>query len=211
MKKILYIGGVGSDSHTVDGIARLLEARLNANVIAMSFSKAYANKARVARLAPECTVITHSAGMLLLKDTAPKEVIAIAPPMPTPSSLILLRSFHKTIALLTSGRESIGRPRKVASYHIHSFKEHVFRPTFNSVLLRSISMFDAARCAVELQRCGAKVTLGFMENDRLFPDSHLHPHIEVAKKQGVKVSDIVLGHHDEFVLYPLEVLAQMGY
>jgi hypothetical protein len=211
MKKILYIGGVGSDSHMADGVARVLESKFSANVIAMGFGDAYANKAKIARLAPECTVITHSAGMLLLKDIAPKEVIAIAPPMPTPPSLILLRSFPKTFALLTSGRESNGRPRKVASYHLHSFKAHLLKPASNSLLLRSISTFDAARCAVELQRCGVKVTLGFMENDRLFPDSHLHPHIEVAKKQGVKVSDVVLGHHDEFVLYPLEVLAQMGY
>jgi hypothetical protein len=211
MKKILYIGGVGSDSHTVDGIARLLESKFNANVIAMSFSKAYDSKATIARLAPECMVITHSAGMLLLKDIAPKELIAIAPPMPTPPSVILLRSFPKTLALIHSGKESTGRPWRVLGYHLHSFEEHVLRPRSNSMLLREISTFDAAQRAVELQRCGTKVTLGFMENDRLFPDSHLHPHIEVAKEQGVKISDVVLGHHDEFVLYPLEVLAQLGY
>jgi hypothetical protein len=210
MKKILYIGGVGSDSHIVDGIARILESKFDANVVAMSFSKAFDSKAKIARLAPECTVITHSAGMLLLKDIAPKELIAIAPPMPTLPSLILLRSFPKTFALFASGRESAGRPRKVAGYHLHSFEEHLLRPRSNSMLLKEISAFNAAQRAVELRRCGTKVMLGFMENDRLFPDSHLHPHVEVAKKQGVKVSDLILGHHDEFILYPLEVLAQMG-
>lgn len=210
MKKILYIGGVGSDSHTVGSIVRALEAVFDASIVGMAFSEAYRNKAKIARLAPDCTVITHSAGMMLLKDTAPKELIAIAPPMPTLPSLIFLRSFPKTLALMKSGRESFDRPLKVTLYHLHAFAQHLLRPLSNGMQLKEISSFNSAQRAVEFQRCGTKVTLGFMENDRLFPDSHAHPHVEVAKKQGVRVYDVVLGHHDEFVLYPLEVLAQLG-
>ena len=210
MKKILYIGGVGSDSHTVGVVVRALETAMNASVIGMAFSEAYRNKARVARLVPDCMVITHSAGMVLLKDMAPKELIAIAPPMPTLPSLILLRSFPKTLALIRSGRESVDRPLKVALYHLHSLAEHITRPFSNSMLLKEISLFDAAQRAVEFQRCGAKVTLAFMENDMLFPDSFVHTHIEVAKSHGVQVREMILGHHDELVLYPLEVFAQLG-
>ena len=210
MKKILYIGGVGSDSHTVGVVVRALEAAFDASVIGMAFSEAHRNMARVARLVPECTVITHSAGMVLLKDMAPKELIAIAPPMPTLPSLILLRSFPKTVALIRSGRESIDRPLKVMFYHLHSVLEHILRPFSNSMLLKEISVFDAAQRAVEFQRCGTKVTLAFMENDRLFPDSLVHPHIEVAREYGVEIKEMILGHHDELVLYPLEVLVQLG-
>jgi hypothetical protein len=50
-----------------------------------------------------------------------------------------------------------------------------------------------------------------MENDVLFPEISQHPHIEVAKECGVMVRDTILGHHDEFTLYPTEVMAQLGY
>jgi len=211
MKKILYIGGVGSDSHLVDGIARMLERQYDANVIAMSFSEARRNKAKVARLAPECLVITHAAGMLLLKNTTPKELIAIAPPMPTLLSLLLWRSFPAVGALIASGKESSGRPNKVLRYLLRSLVEHILHPFHNGLLLKEISLFNAAQVAVEMKRCGTKVTLGFMENDRLSPDAYLHPHLEIAKQQGVAIYDTVLGHHDELGLYPLEVLAQVGY
>jgi hypothetical protein len=211
MKKILYIGGVGSDSHLVDGIARMLERQFDANVVAMSFSAARKNKAKVARLAPECLVITHAAGMLLLKNTTPKELIAIAPPMPTLLSLLLWRSFPAVGTLIAGSRESAGRPRKVTEYLLRSLAEHVLHPFHNSLLLKEISLFNAAQIAVEMRRCGTKVTLGFMDNDKLSPDAQQHPHLEIARQQGVAVYDTVLGHHDELGLYPLEVLAQVGY
>ena len=211
MKKILYIGGVGSDSHLVSTVVRSLAAQCDANVVGLTFSAAHKDQARVARLAPDCLVIAHASAMVLLKHTAPKELIAIAPPMPTRSSLLLLRIFSKTFAFLASGSESEGRPGKLWNYYAHTLIEHVMRPYQNNMLLGEISGFDAARTAVELARCGTKVTLGFMENDRLFPESSRHPHIEIAKLHGVTVHDTVLGHRDEFVLYPTEVLAQLGY
>ncbi|HSW77655.1 MAG TPA: hypothetical protein VLG36_02555 [Candidatus Chromulinivoraceae bacterium] len=209
MKKILYIGGVGSDSHLVDALASALATQFDVNVMAMSFSEAYKNNAQVARLVPECLVITHSTGMVLLKNMAPKELIAIAPPMPSLPSLLLWRSFPKTIALIASGRESIDRPQKLLAYHLHFIKEHILRPYLNNALVREIGAFDAAQQAVEMVRCGSKVTLGFMENDKLFPQAATHPHLELAKDQGVTIVDMILGHHDEFVLYPTEVLAQL--
>jgi hypothetical protein len=209
VKKILYIGGVGSDSHLVDAIAMELASQFNVNVIGMSFSEAHKNSARVARLVPESLVITHSAGMMLLKNMVPKELIAIAPPMPSLPSLLVWRSFPKTIAFIASGKESMGRPRKLLDYHLHSAKEHIVHPHHNSALLRQIGLFDAAQQAVEMVKCGSKVTLGFMENERLFPHAAMHPHVELAKEQGVTVVSMILGHHDEFVLYPTEVMAQL--
>jgi hypothetical protein len=209
MDKILYIGGVGSDTHLVKNVSDALSTYFKTNVVGFSFSEATQNRAQIARIAPDALVITHSAGMVLLKDSTPREVLAIAPPMPSVPSMLVWRSFPKTMALLASGREARDRPRKLLSYHVHSAIEHIRRPYGNSMYLKEISFFDAAKSAVELTKMGAKVTLGFMENDRLFPYSAGHPHIELAKNEGVEVLDTVLGHHDEFILYPLEVLAQL--
>lgn len=206
---MLYIGGVGSDTYLVKGVVSALETHFQANVIGLSFSEASRNRARLARLATDAVVVTHSAGMMLLRDSTPLEVIAIAPPMPSLPSLLLWRSFPKTAALLASGREAHDRPQKLLAYHVHAAVEHIRHPFDNSMYLKEISFFDAARSAVELTKAGVKVTLGFMENERLFPYSADHPHVELAKKEGVQIFETILGHHDEFVLYPLEVLAQL--
>jgi hypothetical protein len=209
MRKVLYLGGVGSDSHLVDSVARELAVQFKLNAVGMSFSETYKNRAYVARLVQDSLVITHSAGMMLLKSMSPREVIAIAPPMPVVPSLLLWRSFPKTIALVRSGGESVGRPRKLLDYHLHSLKEHIVQPHLNSMQLSEVGAFDAACLAVEMVKSGSKVTLGFMENDRLFPEAARHPHLEIAKRQGVQIYDNIIGHHDEFILYPIEVLAQL--
>lgn len=209
MDKIVYIGGVGSDAYLANRIANALSGYFGMNVIGLSFSEAVRSRAKVARIAPSALIITHSAGMMLLQDSMPREVLAIAPPMPSYPSMLVWRSFPKTVALLASGREAYDRPQKVLTYHLHSAVEHVRRPYSNGMLLREIASFDAAKSAVELTKTGARVTLGFMENDKLFPYSANHPHVELAKSEGVQVLNGVLGHHDEFVLYPLEVISQL--
>ncbi|QQG51308.1 MAG: hypothetical protein HZB75_02265 [Candidatus Saccharibacteria bacterium] len=209
MEKILYIGGIGSSSHSVETVAAALSAQFKLNVIAMSFSMACSQRARVAQLARESLVITHSEGILALKDTAPMELVAVAPPMPSHPLLLIGRAFPKTFALLLSGRESYERPRKLIDYHARLLLEHGLHPRYNSMMIREVASFDVARFAVEVTMTGGKVTLGFMEHDLLFPGAHLHPHIEVAKERGVKVFENIIGQHDEFALYPVDVMAQM--
>jgi hypothetical protein len=211
MDKIVYIGGIGSDTRQVEQIARALSAQFKKNVVAFSFSKARKETAKIARLVPDCLVITHAAGLMLLKNTTPKEVIAIAPPMPTLPSLLLWRGILKVIALFGSSNESHERRRKVLLRQLYAAGEYVARPQHSSALLRDISAFNSARLAVEIINGGGKVTIGLMENDIIFPELSQHPHIEVAKECGVTVCDNILGHHDEFTLYPIEVMAQLGY
>lgn len=94
-------------------------------------------------------------------------------------------------------------------YNFNSLGEHLLRPRYNGMLLREICLFNAAQRAVEIKHSGAEAQLVFMENDRLFPGAHLHPHVEIAKQQGVRIS-VIAGHHDEFALYPLEILTQLN-
>lgn len=209
MEKILYIGGMGSNSGAVGDVASALEAQFNVNVIGMSFSEAYVKRAVIARLACESLVITHSTGIMLLKDTTPKELIAIAPPMPSRPLLLALRTIPKTIALLLSGRESYERPQKLLNHHMRAILEHGVRPHYNNMIVQEVAKFDAAQFSVEVVMAGGKVTLGFMERELLFPGSNIHPHIEVAKKHGVSVFENIIGQHDEFALYPIDVMAQM--
>lgn len=210
MRKVIYIGGVGSDSYMAGLIAQALSTHFDTNVAGFSFRDAYRHGALIAQLAPDSLVITHSAGMVLLKHMAPKELIAIAPPMPTPPSALFLRSAPKTVALLRSGKESASRPRRIRTYHIHALKEHLLWPHYNSLRVSEISMFNAAQTAVEMTKRGSRVTIAFMENDKLYPDVSQHPHIAIARKNGVTIGSPIIGQHDEFLLYPVEVLAQIA-
>lgn len=209
MEKVLYIGGIGSNSHSVGLVAAALSTQFKVNVLGVSFSEACAGRAKIARLAQDSLVITHSEGVIILKDMAPKELIAIAPPMPSHPLLLIGRAFPKTIALLVSGRESHERPQKLIDYHARLLLEHGMRPQYNSLMIREVALFDVAKFAVEIAMMGGKVTLGFMEHDLLFPGANLHPHIEVARKHGVEVFENIIGQHDEFALYPVDIMAQV--
>ncbi len=210
MRRVIYIGGIGSDSYIAGLVAQALSTHFGTNVVGFSFRDAHRQGALIAQLASDSLVITHSAGMAALKHIVPKELIAIAPPMPTPPIALFLRSTPKTIALLRSGRVLQGRSRRVRLYHTHALKEHLLWPHYNSLKLGEISVFNAAQTAVEMVKGGGSVTLAFMEHDVLYPDSYQHPHVAVAREHGVAISPPIIGHHDEFVLYPAEVLAQIA-
>lgn len=211
MDSILYIGGVGSSTRQISGITGALEAYYGMSVVGMSFSDAIKNPLLVARLADNSLVITHSAGVLALQSAAPRGLIAFAPPMPTRIPLLLVRTAAKTISLFKSSKESDGRWQKILSYHMHALVEHVLGPYYNTGRLAEISKFDSALFAVTLANRGSRVVIGLMENDVLFPQSTEHPHIQTAKNHGVIIREGLLGHHDEFLLYPFDVLTQLNY
>jgi hypothetical protein len=210
MDTIIYIGGVGSHTRQIDDISRELAAYYKKDVIGLTLRAARQDPAKVARLVHNNLVITHSAGVTVLGDTAPSEVIAIAPPLPAMAYELVWRSLLKTIELYKSRRESYERQQKIRLYHSGSFIEHITRPHHNIGHLPRIVGFDAAHQAVTFVTRGTKVTLGFMENDVLYPRSSEYHNVITAKEHGVVVHDNLLGHHDEFVLYPLDVLAQLN-
>jgi hypothetical protein len=210
MDKIIYIGGVGSHNRQVDVISRELSDYYKKDVIGLTLRAARQDPVRVARLVQDNLVVTHSAGMTVLGDTAPSEVIAIAPPLPALAYELILRSLSKTVELYKSRRESYERQQKIRLYHSGSVLEHITQPQHNVGHLPRIVQFDAAHQAVAFVTRGTKVTLGFMDNDMLYPRSGEHHNVITAEQHGVVVHNNLLGHHDEFVLYPLDVLAQLN-
>ncbi|HMH70504.1 MAG TPA: hypothetical protein VK502_03815 [Candidatus Saccharimonadales bacterium] len=209
MNNILYIGGVASNPRQVSGVVDALSVQYGTCVKGMSFSEAQKNRALVARLAQDCTVITHSAGMLMLAYCTPKEIIAIAPPMVASVPLLIGRGILKTFTLFRSGRESRERRRKIIAYHIGTMGEYLIRPFYISGQMTSIGIFNAAKEAVAMAANGSKVTLCFMQDEHLFSLSSSHPDVAVAKQFGVTVYDDIIGHHDDFLLFPLDVLGQI--
>lgn len=210
MDKILYIGGMASNSYQVKLVSDELERHYGLNVVGMSFREAQKNLALVARLAAESLVITHSAGMILLKHITPLELIAIAPPMPLGIPRLIISNIPRTSALLKSYKGQPERRRKILRYNRNATIEHLTHPRYNVGQIKKLSTFDSAKEAVAMTTNGAKVTLCLMETERVFTDTALHPHIDLAKEHGVIVHEIIPGQHDEFLLYPLEILANIN-
>ena len=210
MDKILYIGGMASNSYQIKVVSDELERHYGLNVVGMSFREAQKDLALVARLAAESLVITHSAGMILLKHITPLELIAIAPPMPLSVSRLILSNMPRTSALLKSYKGQPERRQKILRYNRGAMAEHIAHPRYNAGQVKKLSTFDTAKEAVAMTTNGAKVTLCLMDAEYVFTDTASHPHIDLAKEHGVIVHENVPGQHDEFLLYPLEVLANIN-
>jgi hypothetical protein len=166
----------------------------------------YPDKIRL--LAHNGTVVTHSAGITALHDIIPKELIAIAPPMPTRTLMLVVRSFPKTISLIKSAQRSSLRRKQVISYHLRSLYEHAVHVRYNSAQIGKISQFNTAFVVSVMLRQGSRVRIGIMEGDLLFPDIINHPHIDTASVQGALVTKLD-GEHDDFLFDPIPILDEL--
>lgn len=207
--RILFIGGFGSHPDQVALVARALAQHYDQPVIGVSFSEAQRSLARIADVSRDCIVITHSSGVVLCENLTPKELIIIAPSLPTTLPVIVWRGFLKTIGLTMSGSRSVARRYKIRRYHRNVIKEHIARPTHNLGSGAKILRFNVAELAIKMIGRGVKVSLALMSQDLLYPKAAHHIHIDMARRYGVEVHEAIEGHHDEFLLCPLDVMRQI--
>jgi hypothetical protein len=210
MTQLVFIGGFGSNRFQVDLVADVLSEHYDQPVIGISFSEAQQNLTEVSQIVRDGTVITHSAGLLLCENMTPKEIIAIAPPVPGFLPLMAWRMIVKTVSLVRSGYMLEERARKIHNYHVHAFREHVQQPGYNIGQVTKVSQFDPAQSAVKMINRGVTMTLGFMSHDLLYSRSARHVHVDMARQHGAIVHENLEGHHDEFLLYPLKILEQIN-
>jgi hypothetical protein len=207
---ILFIGGLGCHSDQARFVAKVLSDHYGQRVVGVSFSEAQKNLTDIARLSRDCIVITHGSGLVLCEDLTPKELIAIAPSLPATIPIMVWRCALKSAALTRSAGVSALRAYKIRAYHRSAVKEHIIRLRYNSGQMGRIATFDPAKLAVKMIHRRVRVTLGFMSRDFLYPRSAHHVHVDMARRHGAEVHDDIKGHHDEFMLYPLDILAQLN-
>jgi hypothetical protein len=210
MAHMIFIGGFGSHSSQIASVAQSLSDHYNQEVVGVSFSEAQKNLTQVATLARDSIIITHASGMMLLDDMTPQEVIAIAPSLPSTIPITIWRGIKKTASLLKSTSQSNDRSKKVHFYHLRTAKEFITRPQYNIGQVGDMCRFNPAEAAVKMINRGAKVTLGFMDHDLLYPQSARHVHVDMARRHGAEIHEDIKGHHDEFLLYPLKILEQLN-
>jgi hypothetical protein len=144
---MLFIGGLGNHKDQARFVAKVLSDHYKQRVVGVSFSEAQKNLASIASISRDCILITHASGLALCEDLTPKELIAIAPSLPTTFPLMTWRHGLKTAALMRSGNKSVLRSYKIRAYHRNALKEHFSRPLYNSGQLGRICRFDPSQLA----------------------------------------------------------------
>ncbi|HSW77656.1 MAG TPA: hypothetical protein VLG36_02560 [Candidatus Chromulinivoraceae bacterium] len=95
----VLVGGFASGPRQMEKVAQSLAAHYDEDVEAIPFREAMTDAARLERMTRQADVITHSAGMVALKDMSPDSITAIAPPVPVWAPLLALRGIASTTEL----------------------------------------------------------------------------------------------------------------
>src|SRR5688500_17370193 len=92
MAHIVVIGGFASSRSHLERVTTNLSEYWNEEITGVSFRKGMEDGVKLEQLVRKAKVFTHSAGILALKNTAPSEIVAIAPPLPTRPHTLLARA-----------------------------------------------------------------------------------------------------------------------
>lgn len=210
MDTIVFIGGIGSNRSQVEAVGQELSDYYSQPVQVFSFRDAWQNREKIRELTQGAHVITHSAGMATLGGTNPKEIVAIAPPIPTQPSALIWRSVPKTIQLVKRSRDNELRRQKVREYHKYATIEHSRYPHYNLGYLSRVGRFDPFKAGQKMARGGTAVTLAFMQDDLLFFNTARFYFVNEMNEHGIDVRLDIPGEHDEFLLYPISVIEKLS-
>jgi hypothetical protein len=203
MARNVIVGGFASGKKQVEKVAHSLAAYHDADFEGISFREAMTNRNRLDRMTRDANVITHSAGMVAIKDMRPRSIDAMAPPVPVWAPLLAARAIASTAELAAvswmpwQGVEVEGCLRdgtEELCAHFHG----------NLRWLGRISSFNSLQAGVAAQEAGIRTGLAFMNRDVLFqPDKH---QVARARKMGLRVVTVA-GTHEDFIRRPVGVFS----
>lgn len=202
--KHVFIGGFASNHRQVEIVADELSQFFDDEVEGLSLREAISEPVRVDAMVRGSCVVTHSAGIIALHHTSPREIVAVAPPIPVSVPRLVGRAAVKTSKLTIGSLRSMDRFRRVNGYNIQSSAELIAHPISNFRLLGGISQVDSLELAAAAYQNDIDVTIGFMSEDVFFRPTDTQ--LEHARKIGLHIVSGVKGEHDEVLLYPNRVV-----
>lgn len=198
MNRLLYIPGLGNPQSSADRVADRLATHLGFEVSdGITLGNALADPERVYKAAKGADmVISGSAGFMTLKGVFAKEIHGFNPPLPSSrwrlAGQTVLRGWREREA------NNINAPLRVDEGFFEEVKADPWRH-LGPFLDGRISRFDAIQAAIDANRSGISVGLGFTNRD-----SYFHPtpeQISQARANSVLIA-LIEGVHDELVLRP---------
>jgi len=199
----VLVGGFASGPRQMEKVAQSIAVHYDEDVEAISFREAMTDTARLERMTRQADVITHSAGMIALKDMNPESITAIAPPVPVWAPLLALRAIASTTELALHSAIPGCEPDEVSGCIRDGAAELLLHLEGNMRWMGLIALFDALEASRAAQEAGIITGLAFMRNDKLF---QVHSRkIEVTRRAGVNAV-IISGAHEDFIKTPRRIL-----
>lgn len=203
MARKVIVGGFASNERQMNRVAEHLSEFYDEDVEAMSFRAAMNEPVKLEQFVRGATVFTHSAGMLAVQHTNPHEIVAIAPPVPTPVRSLILRAGYSAYDRAVQAR---GKKGKLTTGQAFEFgKEIALHSNANLGRLGMISTFNAIEVGIAAKEAGIEADIAFMSEDRLFQLSDAQ--YRKASEAGLSLMSIH-GGHEQFTLEPSEVIAE---
>lgn len=200
----VIVGGFASGKKQVEKVAYSLAAYHDEDFEGISFREAMTDRDRLDRITRGARVITHSAGMVAMKDMRPKSIDAIAPPVPVWAPFLAARAVASTVELAAGNCIPWQEADEVGGCLRNGTEELLVHLHGNMRWLGHIASFNALRAGVAAHEAGITAGLAFMNGDVLF-----QPHkkdVAWARKVGLYVVTVA-GAHEEFIRRPTSVFS----
>jgi len=206
MVKLVYIGGFSGRSPRDAMCDALLETFNVDDLDAFTFAEAMKHPDEVRRALVGALAVTHSAGVLALRGTAPTEAHIFNPPFPrSPWALASRLTWLKTRGMFTRGYREYGAAGlgAAARFSGASVAELALHPVGNFSHLPEIAKTDGFEEATALLHGDIPAVTIHTDHDEYFP----LPPDKANVPSGLKVRELH-GEHDEIILRPYDLLRQ---
>ncbi len=204
MARALYIGGFGNGKTSAEGVGEALVASGHyEDATTMTFAHAMDNPHEVAMAAKSVDTFTHSAGLLALEGTKPKEIVSVGAPLPTTVPRLMVGTGKKTARMVGHSLTGGEAFKAVNKYNASSMAELARHPLGNLRHLREIARTNSIYLADSALRAGIPTWLHYNERDDYFRPTK--EQIQMAFLLDIELH-MIPGQHDELPLYPAETL-----
>ncbi|HWZ65291.1 MAG TPA: hypothetical protein VNX65_00670 [Patescibacteria group bacterium] len=210
MSRVVYIGGVGNGTISLERVtAALIDSpQFDCDdVDAFPFAYAMDHPDEVRDAALGVDAVAHSGGILPLKGTYPKEIIAFGSPLPTKIRTLLGRTVGLIAGLHLpgAGLETFRDIPAVGMCDLDIITEFGLHPRRNLRRLGEVSVFNAIHLARDAVASGIPASLVYTRDDEYFKPTR--EQMAEAEHGRVRVMTLPTGVHAELVLRPAKTLA----
>lgn len=200
----VIVGGFASGKKQVEKVAHSLATYHDDDFEGISFREAMTDRNRLDRMTKGACVITHSAGMLAMKDMRPASIDAIAPPVPVWAPILAAKAIASTAELAAGSCVPWNEADEVSGCLRNGTEELCTHLHANMRWLGHIAAFDALKTGVAAHKAGIATGLAFMSGDVLFQPRQSE--VMQARRAGLYVVTVA-GAHEEFIKRPVRVFS----
>jgi hypothetical protein len=200
----VIVGGFASGKKQVEKVAHSLATYHDDDFEGISFREAMTERDRLDRMTKGAYVITHSAGMLAMKDMRQASIVDFAPAVPVWAPILAAKAIASTAELAAGSCVPWSEADEVSGCLRNGTEELCTHLHAKMRWLGHIAAFDALKAGVAAHKAGITTGLAFMSGVDLFQQRHRE--IMRARQAGLYVFTLA-GAHEEFIKRPARVFS----